>query len=146
MGLCLLVYTLAQRQKGNLKSCYLVKFILKTAENYTYLTFAHPVLKPQTAENYTYLTFAHPVLKPQTAENYTYLTFAHPVLKPQTAENYTYLTFAHPVLKPLPASGRGLERGSILSVSEVLNRSQYSKNLNIIFFRQPIQISGISMP
>ena len=128
MGLCLLVYTLAQRQKGNLKSCYLVKFILKTAENYTYLTFAHPVLKPQTAENYTYLTFAHPVLKPQ------------------TAENYTYLTFAHPVLKPLPASGRGLERGSILSVSEVLNRSQYSKNLNIIFFRQPIQISGISMP
>ncbi len=42
----------------------------------------------------------------------------------KTAENYTYLTFAHPVLKPLPASGRGLERGSILS--EVLNRSQYS--------------------
>ncbi len=42
----------------------------------------------------------------------------------KTAENYTYLTFAHPVLKPLPASGRGLERGSVLS--EVLNCSQYT--------------------
>ena len=48
----------------------------------------------------------------------------------KTAENYTYLTFAHPVLKPLPASGRGLERGSILS--EVLNRSQYNYELRII--------------
>ncbi len=46
----------------------------------------------------------------------------------KTAESYTYLTFAHPVLKPLPASGRGLERGSILS--EVLNRSQYNVSIN----------------
>ncbi len=45
------------------------------------------------------------------------------------AENYTYLTFAHLVLKPLPASGRGLERGSILS--EVLNRSQYKSKISV---------------